>query len=178
MSDRSDIRVSLEKKTLEIPYKHDVSGEDKNFGYRLLLDNPDAIKELPELQGEPAMKELIEFINGPNGTFETVRMIHWFSNSEETTSRNLSIGFVFRDRKLFSNYSNCMMYLGNLLKLGLGGTHISDIPVLLEIQPAVFTIEKVQGWIMDLYVSGQGKDEDAAKNRLDTLVSQLQLVFD
>lgn len=178
MNDRLEIRVTLEKQNLAIPYKPDASGEGENFGYRSLVDSPDAIKEVPELQDEPAMTELIEFINRPNGTFETVRMVHWFNKSEETTIRCLSIGFVFRDRKLFGHYSNCMMYLGNLLQYGQGGTHLSDQPMLLEIQPANFSEENIQGWIMDLYVSGHGKDKVEATSRLNTITAELKHIFD
>jgi len=163
--DRTEIRVALEQTPLPIPY----SGTETGHHYVSLLKYPDAIEQIPELQGEPVMKHVIKSMHAPNAEFETVRMAHWFANVEngESALRCLSLGFVFRDRRGFVNFAECMMLTGNLLHYANNDIIASDAPFLLEIQPAIFREENLTGWIMDLYVTGSGVGQDTARQRLD-----------
>jgi hypothetical protein len=113
------------------------------------------------------MKEFIRRINEPGGTFETVRMLHWMAEAEQGFQRSLCFGFVFRDRRLFGVYSNCMMVTGNLLQFALKNEFSDGPAALLEIQQARFLQENCSGWIMDLYVGGIAGTEEGARARLD-----------
>jgi len=165
MRNRTEIRVAIEQTPLPIPY----SGTETGYHYVSLLTQPDAIEQIPELQGEPMMKRVIKSMHAPNAEFETVRMAHWFADvdSGKPTLRCLSLGFVFRDRRGFVNFAECMMLTGNLLHYANNDIIASDAPFLLEIQPAIFREEHLTGWIMDLYVAGAGPDQNAARQRLD-----------
>src|SRR5689334_1617792 len=115
MENRAEIRLALENRPLPIPYGQSKREDGENFGYRSILTDPEAIDQIPELYGEPRMKEFIRHLHDAAGIFESVRMVHWFNGGDGKFERCLCFGFVFRDRQLFSRYSNCFMFAGNLL---------------------------------------------------------------
>jgi hypothetical protein len=169
-ADRQEIRISLEGTEQPIPY----SGEErkdgtKNHGYFSILKDPTIIDKIPELFGEPIMKEFVRQINAPDGIFESVRINHFFCQCEKRIQRVFSIGFVFRDRRLFNEYRNCISFAGNLLEKKNKDSRIHGVEILLEIQPAIFRQEQTRGWIMDLYFSGVGDSEQKASDNLDTI---------
>lgn len=59
----------------------------------------------------------------------------------------------------------------------LNGNALSDAPLMMEIEPGVFVQENLQGWIMDLYVCGQGETQDVARSRLDANLEKLTAFF-
>jgi hypothetical protein len=168
-----EMRVSLSTEPTPIPYSGEQDGSVHH--YVSLLLEPGAIDDLPELKGEPTMKHLIKAIHTSGSTFETARIAHWFPNVEigKPALRVLCLGFFFRDRTLFQRFDNCMMFLGNLLLQASSDTVASDAQFLLEIQPALLRKENLTGWIMDLYISGSGEDQEAARNRLDQNLRQM-----
>jgi hypothetical protein len=173
MADLIEVRVSLSTEPQSIPYSGEPDGGVHH--YASLLTEPGAIDELPELKGEPTTKHLIKSIHTSGSRFETARMCHFFPEVEagKPVLRVFCLGFFFRDRMLFQRFDNCMMLLGNLLLSASNDTVASDAPFLLEIQPAMLRLENLTGWIMDLYISGSGEDQDAARNRLDQNLSQM-----
>ncbi len=177
VKDRAEIRISLETRLVPIPYGQSKREDGENFGYRSIVKDPNAIDLIPELDGEIAMREFIRSLNNSTGIFESVRMLHWFSNSDGQFQRSLCFGFTFRDRILFAEYSNCFMFSGNLLQQISTGNILCDTPFLIEIQPATYLYEKTDGWIMDMYVAGIGDSEDAARLRLDRVIESLTPFF-
>jgi hypothetical protein len=177
MKKRAEIRVALEGFPLPIPYGESKREDGENFGYRSILKDPKAIDEIPELDGESGMKEFFRRFHDASGIFESVRMFHCFNSSGGRFERCFCFGFVFRDRTLFSEYHNCFLFVGRLLAHISNGTILCDAPFLVEIQPAMFLDEKVVGWMMDLYVSGFGDSEDAARQRLDLVLKGLMPLF-
>jgi len=176
MSDRVEIRVSLESKIQNIPYKPGKDNDGENYGYKSLLRNPGLIDEIPELEGQPIMKELVSFINREGGTFETIRVIHWASCDNNIHSKVFSLGFVFRDRGLFSEYNNCLAFAGVLLHHDCSNK-VENQASLLEVQPANFVQENCHGWIMDLYLKGVGKTSLESETRLDNRIQELSQLF-
>jgi hypothetical protein len=177
MDNRAEIRIALEKRSLPIPYGRSKREDGENFGYRSILKDPKVIDQIPELNEEVGMKEFFRRLNDSKGVFESVRMVHWFNRADARFERSLAFGFVFRDRRLFSGYSNCFMFAGNLLDQICAGRILCDVPFLIEIQPATFLEEHVDGWLMDLYVSGVGDSEDSARRRLDNVLESLTPFF-
>ncbi len=175
MSQPVEIRVSLQSDEQPIPYSASEDGE--NAGYRSLLNEPAGIDELPELASEPAFKEFIRTLNAPGGTFESVRVVHWTGEPPGGFSRCFAVGFIFRDRVLFSQYANCLLFAGNVLQNRCRGTIQSDESILLEIQPAILRAENLRGWVMDLYVGSLGQSEEIARLRLDQMVARLIPLF-
>jgi hypothetical protein len=123
------------------------------------------------------MREFFRRLNDGTGIFESVRMVHWFAPFNGLVERCLSFGFIFRDRRFFSEYQNCFMFAGNLLYQTCNGSIACDRPFLLEIQPARLISEQLDGWVMDIYVSGTGANEDAARQRLDQVLATLTPFF-
>ena len=173
MTIRAEIRIALEMKPLPIPYPAVKRDDGENFGYRSLLVHPDAIDEIPELQGEMPMKNFVAAINSPGGIFETVRLVHWIDQSPSNVGQCLCLGLIFRDRSLFANYGKCMAFAGHLLQQVASGSVQLDLAPLLEIQPAHLTQEEVSGWIMDIYLGGYGANEDEARQRLAQVLGSI-----
>ena len=171
MSNPANLQLSLQKDPQIIPYRAAVHAEGENFGYFSLVGNPGLIAQIPELAGEPAMENLVREINAPGGSFETVRMLHYFEHVQGKFRRVLVLGFVFREPAIFAQYQSCLALAGNLLAKMNSGTLEPAEPPLLDIQPAVFVERGVSGWVMDLYLSHVGADEDEARRGLDRLLA-------
>lgn len=169
----AQIRIDLDLKPLPIPYHAVKRPDGENFGYKCLRTNPEAIEEIPELIGEPAMKAFVADMNAPGKIFETVRMLHWMDSSDGRISQRLCLGFIFRNRSLFSEYSLCFQFAGHLLQQRVRNNIISDDYFVLDIQPAHLLEERVQGWIMDLYLAGFGATEKEARDRMATVLASM-----
>jgi hypothetical protein len=177
MTNRAEIKISLELKPLPIPY-HAVKRDDgENFGYKSLIKSPELIEDIPELADEPAIKRFISHINSPNRNFETVRMLHWINHDNGRAEQIICFGFIFRNRELFSNFAYYMQFAGALLQLEVDGVIQLDRPCLLELQPAHLLHENLSGWIADIYVAGGGASEDEARQRLGQILDTMQSIF-
>ncbi len=171
MSNYSEIRIQLEDRPLLLPYPATESSEEVNYGYKSIVSEPSLIDQIPEIADESAMRNLIAAINGPNGIFETIRVTHWFYDRPQRRGRAMALGLIFRDRKLFSQYQNCIIFSGNILNEIRVGSIVSDEATFLQIQPCVLTEESsAQGFVMDLYMSGFGDSDDSARQRLDQII--------
>ena len=171
------IRLMLELKPLPIPYGQSNRADGENFGYKSILKNPKTIDEIPELFAEPSVKDFILSIHSPMGVFETVRVVHWLQTHDGISTKSMALGFVFRDRRLFNSYANCIAFSGNVLMEMCKGKILYDDPPLVDIQPACFLEENAHGWIMDFYVSGRGASEDEARQRFDRNMASLKTIF-
>src|SRR4051812_44732150 len=101
------LNISMSVHQTPIPY-HAAKREDgENYGYFSLVKNPEFIDQIPELFEENEMKEFIRNLNGQDGIFETIRMLHWYGEKDGKQQRILCFGFTFRNRALFNNLQNC-----------------------------------------------------------------------
>ena len=171
------IRVSLRNETINIPYLPDKDSEGEVFPYRNLIKNPDEIDHIPELEGEPLIKQFVARINAPEGLFETFRIIQWFDLKEGISRQSICLGFFFRDRSLFRRYDNCMMFLGNLLQRVEADSVSLPEPPLVEIQRAYLKTENIKGWVIDIYLSGFGTNKQLAREYLGTTLAKLDSFF-
>ena len=173
----TEIRVSLSIETDNIPYRSSKYSGGEVFPYRNLTKYPDEIDHIPELEGEPFIKQFVARINAPEGMFETFRITHWCDHNEEGSRQVMCLGFFFRDRSLFHGYDNCMMLVGNLLqRMETDGISFLFPPVV-EIQQAYLKTEKIKGWVIDIYLSGFGPSEQSAREDLGTTLSKLDSFF-
>lgn len=173
----TEIRVSLSMETINIPYRSAKDSEGEVFPYRNLIKYPDEIDRIPELEGEPLIKQFVARVNAPEGIFETFRITHWCDHNEGRSRQVMCLGFFFRDRSLFHRYDNCMMLVGNLLqRMETDGISLLD-PPLIEIQQAYLKTEKIKGWVIDMYLSGFGLSEQSAREDLGTTLSKLDSFF-
>ena len=173
----TEIRVSLSNETINIPYIPVKDSEGETFPYRNLIKHPDEIDHIPELEGEPIMKRFVARINSPEGLFETFRINHWCDHNETGSHLVMCLGFFFRDRSLFHLYDNCMMLLGNLMqRMEADGISLLE-PPLVEIQRAHLKTEKINGWVIDLYMPGYGPNEQLAREDMGTTLSNFDSFF-
>ena len=172
-----EIRVVLRSNTAIIPYRVVKDSEGEVFPYRNLIEQPDDIEHIPELEGEPYMKQCVSRLNSPEGLFETFRVIHSIDHNENGTRQWMCLGFFFRDRQLFSRFDNCMMFAGNLLQRIQQDAISLYEPPLLELQRAYLKMEEINGWVIDIYVSGVGSSEEHARENLGSTLTAFDTIF-
>lgn len=179
----TELRIQVCERPLVVPYSHrKYEGGEINgisYEYQSIVNNPDVIDTIPELFDEPEIKEFIRQVNGNNGIFETFRVVVWSRECEGAVEKTVSFGFGHRDRKLIGNYLNCFTFASDILGEATFGNGITfDRPSLLEISPLFLKDEGgIEGWIMDLYVSGYGKDLATATTRLSQILNSLLPFF-
>jgi hypothetical protein len=176
----SDLRISLRKKLLAIPYPPCTNEDGQvNHGYFSLVNDPTLAFEIAEMAKSREIQASIAHLNSGGKAFETVRVTAW-TDRQQMFRSCLCLGMVFRDRERFANYDLLFQLFGRFLAALQSGEVLSDEPPLIEIQPAVFLNENNQGWIFDVYLVGHGEHEDAALQRLaqamHTLVNFLESV--
>jgi hypothetical protein len=112
----------------------------------------------------------------PCGKAQTRKPTFFYTSTLNPVSQQC-FGFVFRDRALFNQPQNCYLLVGNLLQSMCNGSVLSDSPLAMDIESAMFVQEDAQGWIMDLYVCGEGDTQDEARLRLDKILENLTAFF-
>lgn len=181
----TEFRIQVCERPLVVPYSNrKYEGEEINgitYEYQSIVNNPDTINTIPELINEPEIKEFVCKINGLDGIFETFRMVVWDRVLDgDTFEKCISIGFAFRDRTFFNNYENCFVFASRILAEATFEDKgiVFDRPSLLTVAPLILREENnTQGWIMDLYISGCGKDLNSATTRLCQILNSLLPFF-
>ncbi|MCG7598351.1 hypothetical protein MHM84_00960 [Halomonas sp. McH1-25] len=157
------IRLTLDDETLHIPYEAESYTEGTIHPYRPLVQAPEQIALIPELEGQPALRKLLEAINAPGGMFESVRIDTSYHDYDGQLAHVVAVGMIFRDRTWFQNFDRCLIFAGRLLET----LHDNELfcanedVAQLELQRTVLREEGIQGWIMDLFLMGQGQDRQA-----------------
>lgn len=168
MPRKVSIRVTLDDEECTIPYDGEEHDQGTIYPFRSLVRHPEQIDLIPELEGQPALKQLLRVLNGPGGTFESVRIDTSYHEVEDQCVHVVVVGFIFRDRRLFGSYDNCLLFAGKLLEtLHADPAFHNDVDsAQLEMQRATLTEHDKQGWIMDLFLMGQGEDRRACDANL------------
>ncbi|WP_346799024.1 hypothetical protein R5M92_07370 [Halomonas sp. Bachu 37] len=173
------MRITLDDETFRIPYGREEYEGGVIHPYRSLVEHPEQIDQIPEVVGQPALRELLKVLNGSEGRFESVRIDSTYHAFEGAMVHVAVIGFIFRDRQLFSHFDSCLLFAGNLLE----ALHAEDAfpegedAAQLELQRATFGESRQQGWIMDLFLLGQGTDRKACDAELALRCNALQQLF-
>ena len=175
MATVAEIRIGLDREVIAIPYRPEKHVDGETFPYRSLLEEPSAINDIPELQGELHLKRFVAAVNAPGGTFETFRVQPGLCRKNGRWRPWVSVGLLFRDRRLFREYSNYVALAGNFLQyLAQAAVPLElDTVPLLDLQQARLKDETLDGWVCDLYVSAQGSSELAGRTRLGTVLDSL-----
>jgi len=181
----STITIQVCERPLVVPYsvREYEGGEIDNttYKYQSIVNNPDVINDIPELINEPELKEFIRQVNGVEGIYETYRLAIWNRELDNNlVEKCISVGFAFRDRTFFNNYENCFIFASRILaEATFENKGIEfDRNCLLTVAPLVLQNENnAQGWIMDLFVGGYGKDLATATTRLSQILEKLLPFF-
>jgi hypothetical protein len=176
----AELHISLENETIGLPYFGQCHDDGNiNHGYKPIVHDEHLIDSIPELENEPSMKALVRSINSKDATFETIRCLHYFLllPDGKTYIREFALGFIFREHRFFNQYSNCLMFAGNLLERMNNGTPYSSFPPRLTIQKAYWREPRIEGWIMDVHIVGTGQTEQDARQSLDAHLTQWSSFF-
>lgn len=160
MPRKVSMRITLDDETFMIPYGREEYEDGTIYPYRSLVEHPEQIERIPELIDQPAIRQLLEVINAPEGRLESVRIDSTYHEYEGVVVHVAVVGCIFRDRRLFGSFDNCMLFAGKLLET-LHAEHVfpaDEDAAQLELQRAALTEEQREGWIMDLFLLGQGTD--------------------
>ncbi|MEC9483165.1 MAG: hypothetical protein UMU75_07535 [Halomonas sp.] len=168
MPRKVSIRLTLDDECLQIPYGAQAYDGGHIHPYRSLIHHPEQVATIPEVEGQPALRRILEIINGPKGAFESVRVDSSYHEHDGGIAHIIVVGFIFRDRRLFGSFDNCLLFAGKLLEALHADEAFRDSEdsAQLEIQRAVLTEHAKEGWIMDLYLMGQGQDQDSSDREL------------
>ncbi|GAB2800066.1 hypothetical protein GCM10027040_29510 [Halomonas shantousis] len=174
------LRLTLDDECFNIPYASETHENGEIHPYRSLVSVPEAVETIPEIEHQPFLKSLLYRIHSPQGLFETARIERWYTERGHHTLHIVALGFLFRDRKRFASFEECMMVTGKLLQ----ACHSSEAfendedAAQLEFQRARLTDERIDGWIMDLFIYGQGSNARSADRDLKRKVRVLEKVLD
>ncbi|MFC0267843.1 hypothetical protein [Kushneria aurantia] len=176
MQNRTELRISLDDGAIDIPYGAGESDHGRIFPYRSLVEAPEQIDLIPEVEAFPAIRSALLDINRPNAAFETARVLTWRDQGEGFVSC-CALGFYFRNRALFTQQTQCLLLAGRLLDEMLYHPLMAAqaTPPMLEIQRANLVKENRRGWIMDLYLAGHSeRDQADADDELQQRVAWLK----
>ena len=173
------IRLTLDDETLQIPYEAETYAGGVIHPYRPLVQAPEQIVQIPELRGQPALKKLLHTINSPEGVFESVRIDTFYNDHAGQVAHVAAIGLIFRERSWFQDIDKCLAFAGRLLETLHASTLFreNEDSAQLELQRAMLREERLQGWIMDLFLMGQGKTQQASDTDLAARCQALQDVL-
>lgn len=93
----ASVQVTFTTGHRNLPYAADI--ETGHHPMIWLSKEPDRIDEIPELDGEPELKDLIRAINGPGQDFETFRCAHTTTQTEAGITRSMYVAVIFRNRQ-------------------------------------------------------------------------------
>lgn len=160
-----ELRIARSEHPIIIPY-HPIKRDDgENYGYKSLIKNPELIDEIPEIKDEPYLKDFVLKIN-QGGVFETVRILHWTDEQNGKTRFCVCLGFIFSNREFFQNKQNCWLLADSILDSMYNNDTTQKNSMLIEIAPASLIDERIDGWIMDIYLQGIGSTPNDAKSDL------------
>lgn len=179
MPRKVSMRITLDDETFMIPYGREEYDGGVIHPYRSLVGHPEQLVQIPELAGQPALRELLNVLNGPGGEFESVRVDSTYHAHEGNMVHVAVIGFIFRDRQLFSHFDSCLLFAGNLLEAlhAEKAFPADEDAAQLELQRAIVGESRQQGWVMDLFLLGQGADREACDAELALRFNALQHLF-
>ncbi|QOR38007.1 hypothetical protein HNO52_05420 [Billgrantia diversa] len=168
MTNTVQMLVRLDDDSFSIPYGAEQYEEGEIHPYRRLVNNPSAIKAIPEIEGFPFLEDFLLKVNRPGGLMETARMVRWYTETDSVV-HCFGVGMHFQDRSQFTRYDQALVFAGNLLQtiLPTGCFPLDQQPLMIELQRCQLKEEQVSGWILDMFVFGYGKSEGESDADLD-----------
>lgn len=132
-----------------------------------LTKEPHRLDEIPELQEDATLKQLVVEANSPGRRFETFRCLATEELDEDGQwSAYRNVGFIYRNRQWFQDYGSQMMVVGEILGFALESIATPDngSPFAVELQQANLKEEGIRGWSVDVWLQQRAGTREEASN--------------
>ncbi|UNM18055.1 hypothetical protein K0P33_21180 [Pseudomonas sp. ArH3a] len=162
----ASIQITFTTGHRNLPYATDLEGGHHPMIW--LSKEPDRINEIPELEGEPELKDLIRAINGPGQDFETFRCAHTTKKTEAGITRSMYVAIIFRNRQWAEVPDPYLIVSRNIVTSLARSDQFPDgaIPFELRLRNHWLKEEQVYAYTADIQFYIQAPDEAQMREEL------------
>lgn len=148
-----------------VPYPPVVHEDgNRNFGYRRVKGDPEAVKRIPEVQGWPELQDFLLAVNALESPIESVGCEKGFFPSDvegPTVKLGSYIDVILSELAL--NVPENHLLLASLLLPSIAGCEKWWSNVELSLQPMRFLGGVIAPWGLMVRVTGYGRGEEEAR---------------
>ncbi len=162
------VALSQEDDRLEIPWQSD----DGALQYFDLRRHPESIFSVEEANGEPALLDLLLYLNGERSILQSAKCDTWLSNEMDVEDeffgaiwkRGSYVDVVLADAEKQADQQFHLFFAEALTGLLKGAP---EIPAAAELvlRACHFHEDQVDGFALTIYLLGYGDDPDEAQQR-------------
>ena len=151
------------QRVLGVPYDRPQDDPDSH-SYLDLRRELHRIDEIPEVRGEPALRNLVSMLNDHNGCFRSLGCERWHkapTSAEEPHQFGSYVGFALDAWPFISKWATQAIVQSFLARESPNALP-DGVKMLFELRPTAFHTEQIHGWSLDVWVWGFGDTPDAA----------------
>ncbi|NVZ45125.1 hypothetical protein HX780_06730 [Pseudomonas tolaasii] len=173
----ASIQVTFTTGHRNLPYA--VNLEEDHHPMIWLSREPERIDEIPELKGEPELKEFVRAINGPGLHFETFRCSHRTGTDQGHVIRTMYVALIFRDRKLAASLDNYMVLIRGILTGVAASKEFPDNALPFEVRLHKHWLKEEELWVhtADIQFHIQALDEARMREELGRQTAFLEKIL-
>ncbi|KAI2693124.1 hypothetical protein [Pseudomonas sp. TNT3] len=173
----ASVQVTFTTGHRNLPYATDL--ETGHHPMIWLSKEPNRIDEIPELEGEPELKELIRAINGPSQDFETFRCAHTTNKTESGITRSMYVAVIFRNRQ-WAETPDPYLVLSRSIVIALAHSEEfpdNALPFEVRLRRHWLKEESVWAYTADIHLYIQAPDEAQMREELARQTAFLQKIL-
>ena len=174
---KASIQLTFTTGHRNLPYATDL--EEDHHPMIWLSKEPHRIDEIPELVGEPELKEFIKAINGPGQDFETFRCAHTTKQTENGVTRSMYVAVIFRNRQ-WAETPDPYFILSRGIVMALAQSKEfpnGSIPFEVQLQRHWLKEERVWAYTADIQFYIQAPDEAQMREELARQTAFLEKIL-
>lgn len=160
-----------------LPYATDLEADHHPMIW--LSKEPDRINEIPELEGEPELKEFVRAINAPGKDFETFRCSHSTGTDQGHVVRAMYVAVIFRNRNLAANLDPYMVLVRSILTGVAASTEFPNNALPFEVRLNSHWLKEESVWAhtADIHFHIQALDEAQMRAELGRQTAFLEKIL-
>ena len=173
----ASIQVTFTTGHRNLPYATNV--DEGHYPMVWLSKEPHRIDEIPELEGEPELKEFVRAINGPNHDFETFRCFHKTTTDRGHVVRSMYVAVIFRNRDLAASLDPYMVLTRSILTGVAESKEFPDnaLPFEVQLQRHWLKEESVWAYTADIQFHIQALDVAQMRAELSRQTAFLEKIL-
>lgn len=173
----ASIQVTFTTGHRNLPYATDL--ETGHHPMIWLSKEPGRIDEIPELEGEPELKDLVRAINAPGQDFETFRCAHTTTKTETGITRSMYVAIIFRNRQWAEVPDPYLIVSRNIAMSLAHSDQFLDgaIPFELRLRNHWLKEEQVYAYTADIQFYIQAPDEAQMRAELGRQTAFLETIL-
>lgn len=173
----ASIQVTFTTGHRNLPYATNL--EEDHHPMIWLSREPELIDEIPELEGEPELKEFVRAINAPGNDFETFRCSHRTGTDQGHVIRSMYVAVMFRDRNLAASLDPYMVLVRSILTGLAASTEFPDNALPFEVRLHRHRLKEESVWVYtaDIQFHIQALDEAQMRAELARQTAFLEKIL-